>query len=132
MSSFLILREHQLTPVISTLFIGSGSDGQSTFTWVPDANYTRVSQDLSPLVQYLWKNNFVSAEAYVGTVSFGSESFFSLDPITFSAQSLSLNITSTGLSPSLSCDSPAVRHQPPSLMRFLGSLAIPLLVLSVS
>ncbi|KAK3344522.1 concanavalin A-like lectin/glucanase domain-containing protein [Lasiosphaeria hispida] len=114
-----------------TLFVGSGSAGHSTFTWMPDTNYTRISHDLSPLVQYLWNNNLVPAEAYVGTVGFGSESFFSLDPVNFSAQSLSLNVTSKSNASSFSCDSLAGKHQPPSLSSFLVSLVISLLVFSI-
>lgn len=106
---------------LSTLFEGSASVGRSTFTWIPDTNYTHISEDLSPLVQYIWKNNLVPAEAYVGTVGFGSESFFSLDPIAFTAQSLSLNVTSEGVAPFLSCDSLAGRQQPPGLLSFLFS-----------
>ena len=109
---------------ISTLFEGSASVGRSTFTWMPDTNYTHISQDLSPLVQYLWKNNLVPAEAYVGTVGFGSESFFSLDPITFTARSLSLNVTSEGVAPVFTCDAQAGKHRPASLLSFLLSFVI--------
>jgi xyloglucan-specific endo-beta-1,4-glucanase len=106
--------------------------GRSTFTWMPDTNHTHISQDLSPLVQYLWKNNLVPAEAYVGTVGFGSESFFSLDPVFFAAQSLSLNVTSEGVAVHSSCNSPAGKHHPPSLLSVLVSLAIPMIVYSLS
>lgn len=117
---------------ISTLFEGSASVGRRTFTWMPDTNYTHISQDLSPLVQYLWKNNLVPAEAYVGTVGFGSESFFSLDPVTFTAQSLSLDVTSKGGAPIFSCDSPAGKKQPPRLLSFLFSFVMPMIVYSLS
>ncbi|KAK0740335.1 concanavalin A-like lectin/glucanase domain-containing protein [Schizothecium vesticola] len=115
-----------------TLFEGSASVGRSTFTWMPDTNYTHISQDLSPLVQYLWKNNLVPAEAYVGTVGFGSESFFSLDPIAFTAQSLSLNVTSEGVAPFSPCDSPAGKNQPLRLLSFLFSFATPMIAYSLS
>ena len=60
---------------------------------------------MSPLVQYLWRNNLISEDAYVGTVGFGSESFFAEDPITFNAANLALNISngipSSGATPIL-------------------------------
>ncbi|KAK0648139.1 concanavalin A-like lectin/glucanase domain-containing protein, partial [Cercophora newfieldiana] len=68
-----------------TLFQGSGPRGQNVLSWMPDTNKTRFDHDLSPLVEFLWKNDLVPRDTYVGTVAFGMESFFSTDPITLSA-----------------------------------------------
>lgn len=115
----------------SSLFVGSGPRGQNVFTWMPDTNHTRISQDLSPLLQYLWRHNLVSATAYVGTVAFGSESFHSTNPITFSAQNLSLTITggeapnlSFDSSPDTSCKSWSDRNMPGSLLVLVVWVAV--------
>ncbi|KAK0716394.1 concanavalin A-like lectin/glucanase domain-containing protein [Lasiosphaeris hirsuta] len=114
-----------------TLFVGSAEAGRSTYTWMPDRNYTSFSHDISPLIQYLWKNKLVPADAYIGTVSFGSESFFASDPIAFTAESLLMNITSESGVPIPVCNSPAGKHQPPSLLSMAVSFLIPLFVLSI-
>ncbi|KAK5653294.1 hypothetical protein OQA88_8985 [Cercophora sp. LCS_1] len=113
-----------------TLYVGEGPAGQSAFTWIPDANYTRFDQDLSPLVQYLWKNNLVSPEAYVGTVGFGSEQFFSLNPVAFSSERLALNITTSGPLPDLTCNAATGSFRPPSLLGF-AVLFMPLFIFSL-
>lgn len=119
-----------LLPRISTLYTGEGPAGQSAFTWIPDTNVTRFSQDLSPLVQYLWRNNLVPSEAYVGTVGFGSEQFFSLNPVAFSSEQLTLNITSSGPLPDLTCNAATGTFRPPSMLGF-AAFAIPLFILSL-
>jgi xyloglucan-specific endo-beta-1,4-glucanase len=76
----------------STLFQGLGPRGQNVLSWIPDKNQTHFDHDLAPLIEYLWKNNLASHDTYVGTVAFGMESFFSTDPVTFSAYNLSLAV----------------------------------------
>jgi hypothetical protein len=61
---------------------------------MPDANKTLFDHDIMPLVRFLWENKLIPRDAHVGTVALGMESFFSTDPITFSAHNLSLAINS--------------------------------------
>ncbi|KAK0610866.1 concanavalin A-like lectin/glucanase domain-containing protein [Immersiella caudata] len=77
-----------------TLFQGSGPRGQNVLSWMPNTNKTLFDHDVTPLVRYLWENKLVPRDAHVGTVSLGMESFYSTDPITFSAHNLSLAINS--------------------------------------
>ncbi|KAK1751050.1 concanavalin A-like lectin/glucanase domain-containing protein [Echria macrotheca] len=75
-----------------TLYSGTGPKGQDVFTWVPDTNYTVIAHDFAPLVQHLWKTGLVDGSASVGIIAFGSEMFFSTEPVTFQAKSLAMDV----------------------------------------
>lgn len=78
--------------VCSTLYSGKNSRGTSVYTWVSPSNETAFDEDISPLLQYLWRNELVSADARLGLVEFGSETYHSGGNITFSAVDFSLGI----------------------------------------
>jgi len=94
---------------------------------MPQSNQTEISKDVSPLLQYLWRNGLVPPTAYLGAVEFGSEAFHSTDTVTFSVQNYTLNVT-TGTAPSLKldstfghCKSLGAAHRPTS---YLGLVAL--------
>ena len=101
----------------------SGPSGQNVLTWFPDGNYTHIAHDFSPLVRHLIENKLVPPKAYVGTVALGAESFFSAEPITFTAKSLSLVIgNNSTVNPALvgSCRSLAGKLGPQGLVSLVG------------
>lgn len=80
------------TIVCSTLYLGQNSRGTNVYTWVSTSDETDFDEDISPLLQYLWRKNLVSADACLGLVEFGSEAFFSEDNVTFSAADFGMQI----------------------------------------
>lgn len=61
---------------------------------------TTFDEDISPLLQYLWRNELVSADARLGLVEFGSEAYHSEDNVTFSAGDFGMQLWQ-GTPPSL-------------------------------
>lgn len=53
---------------------------------------TTFDEDISPLLQYLWRNELVSADVRLGLVEFGSEAYYSGNNVTFSAGGFSMQI----------------------------------------
>lgn len=76
----------------STLYSGQNSRGTSVYTWVSPSDQTSFDEDISPLLQYLWRNELVSADARLGLVEFGSEAYHSENNVTFSAGDFSMQI----------------------------------------
>ncbi|KAK3368522.1 concanavalin A-like lectin/glucanase domain-containing protein [Podospora didyma] len=83
-----------------TLYQGRNARGTDVFTWVAATNQTSFAADISPLLQYLWRNGLVSAAAHVGLVSFGSEAYHARDNVTFSATDFAMNLV-PGAAPTL-------------------------------
>lgn len=71
---------------------GLNSRGTNVFTWVSPANDTSFDEDISPLLQYLWRNELVSADARLGLVEFGSETYHSGSNVTFSARDFAMTV----------------------------------------
>jgi hypothetical protein len=107
----------------STLYSGTGPKGQDVFTWVPDTNYTVIAHDFAPLVQHLWKTGLVDGTASVGIIAFGSEMFFSTQPVTFQAKSLSVDVFDGRPKPSA-----APSWKPLGGVGWLGCLVVPFVV----
>lgn len=78
--------------VCSTLYSGQNSRGTIVYTWVSPTNETAFDEDISPLLQYLWRNDLVSSDARLGLVEFGSEAYHSASNVTFSAGDFSMQI----------------------------------------
>lgn len=76
----------------STLYTGRNSRGTNVYTWVSPSNETNFDEDISPLLQYLWRNKLVSADVRLGLVEFGSETYHSAGNVTFSARDLSMSL----------------------------------------
>lgn len=53
---------------------------------------TKFDEDITPLLQYLWRNQLVSADARLGLIEFGSEAYHSGNNVTFSAGDFSLDV----------------------------------------
>lgn len=49
-------------------------------------------EDITPLLQYLWRNELVSADARIGLVEFGSEAYHAGNNVTFSAGDFSMDV----------------------------------------
>lgn len=84
----------RLTPRIvgSTLYSGHNSRGTNVYTWMSPTNETAFDEDISPLLQYLWRKELVSADARIGLVEFGSEAYHSEGNVTFSASGFHMDI----------------------------------------
>lgn len=78
--------------VCSTLYSGQNSRGTSVFTWVSPSDQTSFDEDISPLLQYLSSKDLVSADARLGLVEFGSETYHSGKNVTFSAGPFSMDV----------------------------------------
>jgi hypothetical protein len=59
---------------------------------VSPADQTSFDEDITPLLQYLWRNDLVSADARIGLVEFGSEAYHAGNNVTFSAGDFSMNV----------------------------------------
>lgn len=76
----------------STLFTGRNTRGTLVYSWVSPADQTSFDEDITPLLQYLWRNELVSADARIGLVEFGSEAYHAGNNVTFSAGGFSMDI----------------------------------------
>lgn len=56
------------------------------------ADQTSFDEDIAPLLQYLWRNQLVSADARLGLVQFGSEAYHSGNNVTFSAADFNMDV----------------------------------------
>ncbi|KAK0737176.1 concanavalin A-like lectin/glucanase domain-containing protein [Apiosordaria backusii] len=83
-----------------TLYYGQNQRGTNVFSWVAAENAPSFSAEVSPLLQYLWREGLVSAGSFVGVVAFGSEAFRSVDNVTFSATDFEMHLD-TGAAPTL-------------------------------
>lgn len=84
----------------STLYIGENSRGTTVFTWVAKTNETGFFQEISPLLQYLWRNELISSNASLGLIEFGSEAYHADGNVTFSASNFTAK-ASVGIAPLL-------------------------------
>lgn len=76
----------------STLYSGQNARGTIVFTWIAPSDQTSFDEDISPLLQYLWRNDLMAADAQLGVVEFGSEAYHSGNNVTFSAGSFSMGV----------------------------------------
>ncbi|CAP68354.1 uncharacterized protein PODANS_7_3370 [Podospora anserina S mat+] len=83
-----------------TLYYGKNQRGTNVFSWVAEGNALSFSAEVSPLLQYLWREGLVSAGSFVGVVAFGSEAFRSVENVTFSATDFDM-VLDTGAAPTL-------------------------------
>ena len=102
------------------------------FSWLSPNNITDFNEDISPLLQYLYKNDLVPASLYLGAVQFGSETFHATSNVTFSVNDFSINMTSTG-SPDGDILTPLASGQPqpnglPDKSGSAGSLQLPSMI----
>ncbi|ROW06362.1 hypothetical protein VPNG_07541 [Cytospora leucostoma] len=75
-----------------TLYTGQNSRGTTVFTWVSPTDQTSFDEDIAPLLQYIWRNELVSADARLGLIQFGSEAYHSGNNVTFSAADFTLDV----------------------------------------
>lgn len=76
----------------STLFVGQNTRGTLVYSWVSPTDQTSFDEDITPLLQYLWRNDLVSADARIGLVEFGSEAYHAGNNVTFSAGDFSMDL----------------------------------------
>lgn len=80
----------KLGGVTFTLYIGQNSNNATVYTWHTATNQTGFFEDVSPLLQYLWRNNLVDADAYLGLVQYGTEAYHAASNVTLSASNFSM------------------------------------------
>ncbi|KAK4210678.1 concanavalin A-like lectin/glucanase domain-containing protein [Rhypophila decipiens] len=83
-----------------TLYQGRNERGTNVFSWVSNTTRTSFAGEVSPLLEYLWRNGLISGETNIGLVSFGSEAFISSGNVTFSATDFRISLV-TGEAPAL-------------------------------
>ncbi|KAK4123124.1 glycoside hydrolase family 12 protein [Parathielavia appendiculata] len=105
------------------LYHGKNQRGTAVFTWVAGSNETSFADDVSPLLNYLWRNGLVSPASHVGAVGFGSETYYAAGNVTFSSSRYGVNVlpgpaptlvlaqTPTGCTPSEAVSSEAVSSE---------------------
>lgn len=76
----------------SILYQGRNKRGTNVFTWAATSNETSFAAEISPLLQYLWRNGLVDPSSKVGLVEFGSEAFHSRGNVTFSASGFDMEL----------------------------------------
>ncbi|KAF5708057.1 glycosyl transferase [Fusarium mundagurra] len=57
-----------------TLYYGKNQRDHHVFTWVPDKDVddiTEFDEDISPLLEYIWRNGLIANSTYLGVVEFG-------------------------------------------------------------
>ncbi|KAL2156604.1 hypothetical protein VTH82DRAFT_1349 [Thermothelomyces myriococcoides] len=114
------------------LYRGRNQRGTSVFTWVARSRETSFSADISLLLQYLWRNGFMSPGSHVGLVSFGTEGNHADGNVTFSslrydlhmligpAPTLDVSPIPTACSPSASPSSAAGHPEMPWLFGMIS------------
>ncbi|KAK3332351.1 concanavalin A-like lectin/glucanase domain-containing protein [Cercophora scortea] len=93
-----------ISDVEFVLYQGHNARGTNVLTWMSTANRTSFAAEISPLLQYLWRNGLVSAGSNIGLVSFGSEAYHSEGNVTFSASDFGMTVV-TGPAPNLAVGS---------------------------
>ncbi|PSR86963.1 concanavalin A-like lectin/glucanase domain-containing protein [Coniella lustricola] len=86
-----------------SLFTGLNSHNASVFTWVSTTDQLTFDEDISPLLQYLWRNDLVSADVLLGVIEFGSEAYYASGNVTFSAGQFAIDVLN-GDPPNFSLD----------------------------
>ncbi|KAI7777524.1 hypothetical protein LA080_003418 [Diaporthe eres] len=82
----------QLGSLNFTLFVGQNTRGTLVYSWVSPTDQTSFDEDITPLLQYLWRNDLVSADARIGLVEFGSEAYHAGNNVTFIAGDFSMDV----------------------------------------
>ncbi|KAK4943646.1 hypothetical protein LTR10_016743 [Elasticomyces elasticus] len=103
------------------LFNGSNTQNQTVYSWLPETNLTSVDADYSPLVHYLWQNDFMPKDVYLGTLQFGTEQFHATEEVLFRTGNYSFNLaqnTSQVFTDLASVSPIAVPTQVPTMSRF--------------
>ncbi|POS69189.1 hypothetical protein DHEL01_v212418 [Diaporthe helianthi] len=95
-----------------TLFTGQNTRGTLVYSWVSPTDQTSFDEDITPLLQYLWRNDLVSADARIGLVEFGSEAYHAGNNVTFSAGDFGMDVW-TGTPVNLALNPIADHCEPP-------------------
>jgi hypothetical protein len=74
------------------LYQGKNQRGTSVFTWAAEEDEMSFGGDISPLLQYLWRNGLVSPGSYMGIIGFGTEGYHANGNVTFSASKCHANV----------------------------------------
>lgn len=90
-------------PVRFFLSYGQNNRGQKVFSWQSSqmGNTTSVGgsdfqANFAPLIQYLWQFELISSDLFLGTVQFGTETFFAGQEATFSANNPNATVETVG------------------------------------
>ncbi|KAK0711976.1 concanavalin A-like lectin/glucanase domain-containing protein [Lasiosphaeris hirsuta] len=85
------------------LYHGKNHRETDVFTWLATSSEPSFAAEISPLLQYLWRNGLISPASYIGVVEFGTEAFHSLENVTFSASNFHMDLL-IGPAPALVVD----------------------------
>ncbi|KAF2752903.1 concanavalin A-like lectin/glucanase [Pseudovirgaria hyperparasitica] len=91
----------RVTPIVQTvgnaeftLYAGTNGNGQTVFSWVTTAPLTQFYGDVTPLVHFLPRYGFMPWDTYLGTVQFGSETFYAAENVKFYVKSFHADVKS--------------------------------------
>jgi hypothetical protein len=80
----------------SSLYRGTNIRNHTTYTWLAQSNISSFDMDFSPLLQALMRNQHLPLDVQLGLVEFGSETFRSMENITFAAWNFSMDLQGDG------------------------------------
>jgi xyloglucan-specific endo-beta-1,4-glucanase len=72
--------------------MGANGNGQFVYSWLAPDNIAAFDEDISPLLHYLWRSNYIDEANYLGIVQFGTETFHSSANVTFSMQDFNMSV----------------------------------------
>ncbi|GJN75720.1 xyloglucan-specific endoglucanase protein [Purpureocillium lilacinum] len=77
------------------LFAGKNGNGQMVLTWKAQKTMDDFHGNLYPFIEEILKlknADYITDSHYLGYLSFGSEAYFSADPVTFHVPSMAINV----------------------------------------
>jgi hypothetical protein len=82
----------------STLYSGTNGNGQTVFSWVTNDTITSFNADIAPLILFFPQYGYIPSDVYLGTIQFGTETFFASSKINFTVNQFSASLASTSFS----------------------------------
>jgi len=93
------VHEFSIANTTFTLWSGKNVHGGMTFSWLApvDTLLEYIDADYSPLLHYLWEANMLPDSVYLGSLQFGSETFYSGGlNVTFEASGYEFEVLKAG------------------------------------
>ncbi|KAM3072544.1 hypothetical protein ACMFMG_009338 [Clarireedia jacksonii] len=76
-----------------TLYAGQNDKKQTIYSWWPNQNLSSLTAlDVSPLLNYLWRQVYIPSDIYVGAVQWGNDARHSNKNLTFDVYTVGMNI----------------------------------------
>lgn len=79
-----------------SLYDGYNDGGQHVFSWLAHQNLTSTDADYAPLMKYLWQQNLLPGDLWMGQLAFGTEVLHSADVTIFSLDDYDMELIRQG------------------------------------